>query len=82
MTWQRFTKRMLPALLCLSTLTACAYLTPTPAHDPVMVSCKSFAIIREDPKTDTLETIAQIRRHNAAYHALCDGWGGATWGAK
>lgn len=82
MIWQRSTTRIWLALPLLLTTQACAYLTPTPVHDPVMVSCKSFDIIHEDPKTDTLETIAQIRKHNAAWHALCDGWGGATWGTK
>jgi hypothetical protein len=72
--------RTLLAMACAWTLTACELLTPTPAHDPVAVSCASFAIIHEDPKTDTLETIAQIRKHNAAWHALCDKWGGTLWG--
>lgn len=74
--------RTVLALPLLSMTSACALLTPTPAHDPVLVACQSFVIIHEDPKTDTLETIKQIRQHNAAWHKLCDGWGAATWGAK
>lgn len=80
MTWLKSTRLMLLALPLLSTMQACAYLTPTPDHDPVMVSCKSFAIIHDDPKTDSLETLRQVKQHNAAYHALCDGWGGVVWG--
>lgn len=71
---------MLLALPLLLTTQACGFLTPTPEHDAVMVSCKSFAIIHEDPKADSLPTIAQIRQHDAAWHKLCDGWGGVTWG--
>lgn len=82
MTWQRSTTRIWLALPLLLTTQACAYLTPTPAHDTVAVSCSAFAIIHEDPKTDSLETIKQIRQHNAAWHKLCDSWGGTTWGAK
>lgn len=86
MTWRQSTMRTSLALLSLWTMSACAVLTPTAAHDPVAVACSSFAIIHEDPKTDTLETIKQIRWHNAAWHKLCDGWGGtlggSTWGSK
>lgn len=71
---------MLLALPLLLTTQACGLLTPTPEHDAVMVSCKSFAIIHDDRLVDTPATILQIKQHNAAWHKLCDGWGGVTWG--
>lgn len=80
MTWLSSKRRMLLGLPFLLTTQACAYLMPTPDHDAVMVSCKAFAIIHDDPKVDSLETLRQIKQNNAAYHALCDGWGGVTWG--
>lgn len=81
MTWLSSKRRMLLALPFLLTTSACALLTPTPAlHDPVMVACKAFALLHEDAKNDTLETVKQIRLHNAVYHKTCDGWGGVTWG--
>ena len=80
MIWRLSTMLKLLVLPSLLTMQACALLTPTPAHDPVKVACESFAIIHADPKTDTLETIKQIRQHNAAYHALCDSWGKKVWG--
>lgn len=84
MTWLRCTTRTLLVLPLLLTTQACAglqaILEPVPAHDTAAVACSSFAIIHEDPKTDTLETIKQIRQNNAAYHSLCDHWGAIPWG--
>ncbi len=63
---------MLSASL-LTTLAACALLTPiaAPKHDPAKVACESFRLITFDRLTDTDETIRQIKGHNAAYRALC-----------
>lgn len=57
----------------LTTLTACALLTPiaAPKHDPAKVACESFRLITFDRLTDTDETIRQVKGHNAAYRALC-----------
>ncbi len=55
------------ALAFLMSLTACAK-TPQTATD---LACLAFAPITFSASHDTPETVAQIRRHNAAWHALC-----------
>lgn len=35
------------------------------------VACEAFAIISYSAKSDTPETVKEIRQHNAAYRAIC-----------
>lgn len=54
--------------LFVTILTACS-MTPPTATD---VECMAFSIITFSASGDTERTIAEIRRHNSAYRALCE----------
>lgn len=69
---------MLAAALTLSacaTPTPFARPTPTAATEPVVdgsvVACSAFGPIGFSRLSDTLETIAAVKAHNAAWEALC-----------
>lgn len=68
--------RRVRALTCaLATLTvaSCATPTNTPAIEE-RVACEAFRPIIYSRKTDSDETIRQVREHNAAYDAICGEW--------
>ena len=46
--------------------------TATSGADTVRVACEAFTTITYSSSGDEPETVAQIRRHNAAYLALCE----------
>ncbi len=56
-------------------LAACA---PTQTIEPTIrsdISCVAFEPITFDHRTDSKETVAQIREFNAAWRAICDDGG-------
>jgi hypothetical protein len=55
----------MPAVLFLTALTACA---ATPITG---TACSAFRPITYSAAKDTPETVAQVRKHNAAWEALC-----------
>lgn len=61
--------RLLLAALFGTVLTACETIPITVTG----VECMAFEVITFSAAGDTPETIAQVRRHNAAYRALCGG---------
>lgn len=65
---------MLAVLLMLSacaTPTAYAPQTQTPVTKPTDTACTAFGPILFSRLHDTLETIAAVKAHNAAWTALC-----------
>lgn len=68
-----------PATLCglilLATLTASCQTTGSGAIDPGLVACASFKPVTWS-RSDTAQTVAQVKEHNAAGKSLC-GWGTA-----
>lgn len=76
-------KRLMLAALCSLILTACVTTNTTGTRNNVLVvdtSCEAFAPITFDCKPeddgcaesgDTIETVNQVRAHNAAWEKLC-----------
>lgn len=58
-------KNMLAILL----LTGCA--ASPMADDSGRVACRAFKPITYSMLRDTMDTVQQVREHNAAYQALC-----------
>lgn len=54
-----------------ATPTAPAPPTSTPATDGRAEACKAFEPIIYSRKNDTVETIEAVKKHNAAWDALC-----------
>jgi hypothetical protein len=62
-----FARLVLLVMLC--AMTGCQTMTPIGGTD---TSCLAYEPIRYS-RQDSAETIGQIRRHNAAFDALCRG---------
>ncbi|BEV43900.1 hypothetical protein CRBSH125_00830 [Afipia carboxidovorans] len=63
----------LSGLILLAIPLASCQTTASGGIDPALVACSSFKPVRWS-KSDTADTVAQIKEHNAAGKALC-GWG-------
>ena len=62
-------------LIWLATHLASCQTTGSGAIDPALVACGSFKPVYWS-RTDSAQTIAQVKEHNAAGKSLC-GWGTA-----
>jgi hypothetical protein len=62
-------------LIWLATHLASCQTTGSGAIDPALVACGSFRPVSWS-RSDTAQTVAQIKEHNAAGKSLC-GWGAA-----
>lgn len=59
-------------IVCVGTLLLILAACVTPTQTAVPDSaCLTFKVIQFDRLNDTLETIAQVKEHNAAWRALC-----------
>ena len=61
---------LMPAVLSAMTLTGCATIRTTAMR--TSGACVAFSPITFSAKADTSKTVAQARRHNAAWDAICE----------
>ncbi len=65
--------KLLGMLSCLSVLMAgCQTVSPTPIAATASATCLTVKIVHYS-KTDTADTIQQVRQNNAALRSLCPG---------
>ena len=69
-TMKRCAKLLTPAVLSAVTLGACATIQGTAMR--ASGACIAFSPITFSAQSDTRETIAQLRGHNAAWDAICE----------
>lgn len=67
----RFGGRVLPVILCGTTLTACAPTETTGTVTTTDPACAALGVIRYSASQDSAETVRQVRGHNAAWRVLC-----------